>query len=475
MRYTRYMTIISRTRLWLLVAVLFGGACALHPSFSLAMFDFPSLRIGLYQLATTGLVVVSLPPIWRQRHALLKNRWLLMSGLLITLASLIGLIFAGFSPRSLLYTGSLFALLVIGLSAALTFRELPAKFKRKLVTAGLWSGIIFGILAIGQLVIASFDASAFGTLCRGCAASVFGFPRINLLAAEPQFLASSLLPVFFLGLLLASERRLARWSLFFTSLAIALTFSRGAFIAIAGTGLIYLIWSRISRQKIALSWRSIGLGLLGALIGFALLLGSATLRYSNTPHITHNTAVSMIDQLSLGLIDLPPKTNPAPETLPTQTEEKPEPAPTANADFTPAGFVEASSNERLDAAKLALNAWTHNPGTVLFGVGLGNLGAFIQQHLNPAVPTDQTVYIMYILLLSNLGIVGLTALAGLALVALWRYYRQLAKPLSAAAFSLILATLLHFWFFGSLINSVHCFAWIGLLLYNYREIYAKKF
>lgn len=469
MRYTRCMAIISRTRFWLLAAVLFGGACALHPSISMPLFDFSALRIGLYQVLLIVFITLSLPLLWEQRKTLLTSRWLLIGVGLLFITIFIGLIFAASPLRSLLYAGSLVALLVVGLAAGLTYRQFTTAQKQLFTNVGLWSGIIFGALAIGQLATASLEPTAFGTLCRGCSASVFGFPRINLFAAEPQFFASSLLPAFFLALFVKS--RLAQVSLFSTSLAIALTFSRGAFMAIVGALIIYILTGLFVKKSPKISKSSIALIAFGTLIGFLLMFGSAVLRFPNTPHIAHNTAVSMIDQLSLGIINLPQKTNSTP-SLETPTGKNTPTTPPSES-FTPAGFVEASSNERLDAANLALKAWLNQPRTILFGVGLGNLGPYLQ-NINISVPTDQTVYIMYILLLSGLGIIGITPIITLIFLTIWRYRRP-TTPMTAVALSLTLALALHFWFFGTLINSVHCFAWIGLLLYNYKQLYAKKF
>ena len=149
----------------------------------------------------------------------------------IFIAISVGVFFAEARLRTALYSLSLLFLLAVGLSAGLIYSELSKSEKRKLISVGLWSGLVFGILAIIQLIVATFESTGFGTLCAGCKANVFGFPRINLFAAEPQFFANSLLPAFFLALF-QSKSRLAKFSLFFTTLAISLTFSRGGFLAI---------------------------------------------------------------------------------------------------------------------------------------------------------------------------------------------------------------------------------------------------
>ena len=231
--------------MWLLAAVLFGGALSLQPSISLAMLDFPSFRIGLYQVAVIGVVGCGLGIMVRQRLRP-RGRWWWLGISMLAITSIVGLFLSYVRARTVLYTASLLLLLITAVCAALMYRALSTSDQRRLMTIGLWSGIVFGVLAVLQLIIAHIEPTAFGTLCSGCHAGVFGFVRINLFAAEPQFLASSLLPALFVGLCWR-ERRLAGWSVFGSSVAISLTFSRGAFIAIIGAGIVYGIvryWQR---------------------------------------------------------------------------------------------------------------------------------------------------------------------------------------------------------------------------------------
>ncbi len=446
---------LSTIRLWLLIAVLFGGAMALHPSISLPILDFPSFRLGFYQILMLSFVASCLP-LARRGWDLLRQPSSLIIILPLTLALLVGLMASLTLARTAMYSTALIAVLIIGLCAGLTFTSLDKSQRRTLFTAGLWSGILFGIVALIQLVLASVDPTAFGTLCSGCKPNVFGFARINGLAAEPQFMASALLPAMFVAMIFRDNRRLANSSLFFSSLAITLTFSRGAFAAIAGAIVLLTAVRIIKKLSVRPLLAPILVAVVGVLVGFALLVGSATIRFADTPHITYNTTVSMVDQLSLGLVSIPQKTT------------KPAPTPiTGNQEpFTPEGYVEASSEERLDAADIAIEAWADSPRTVLFGTGLGNLGSYIQRELVHPVPTDQTVYIFYILLLSSLGIVGLLPLVVLTVLVLWRAYRHVDQPFGQLALLLSLAILIQFWFFGSFINVVHCFAWIGVFLYN---------
>ena len=476
MRYTYSMakSFMDDARFWFLAIVIFGGVFALSPSISLAILDFPSLRLGLYQMAAAGLLITSLPILFKKRQTFLKNRYLIGGFLAIFLAMSIGIFFAEARLRTMLYSLSLLFLLVVGLSAGVVYAELSKTKKHRLVKFGLWSGLVFGILAIIQLIVATFEPTGFGTLCPGCKADVFGFPRINLFAAEPQFLANALLPAFFLALF-QPKSRLAQLSLFFTATAIALTFSRGGCLAIVLAIMIFIIVASIKRLNISFLYKKLPLVIIGTFFGFTLLFLSANIRYSSSPFIAHNTLVSMIDQLSLGRIKIPQKTTIktqlAPPSQQTPSDIKSTP-PKQN--FQPAGFVEASANDRLSASDLAIKSWLSSPRTLFFGVGLGNLGSFIQNHLHVIVPTDQTVYIFYILLLSGLGIIGLLPLIITPFIILFFAIKNICHPKAQFIFSLTTALLIHFWFFGSFINTIHCFAIIGIFLYNYPRDYAEK-
>lgn len=459
---------INDVRFWLLTIVIFGGGFALHPSVGLSILDFSSLRIGLYQIVAVGLLLFSLPLLLKKRQELLKNRWLIGGFLAIFITITVGIFFAEARLRTALYSLSLLFLLAVGLSAGLIYSELSKSEKRKLIRIGLWSGLVFGILAIIQLIVATFEPTGFGTLCAGCKADVFGFPRINLFAAEPQFFANSLLPAFFLALF-QSKSRLAKFSLFFTTLAISLTFSRGGFLAIFIAITLLLIVAFIKRINLSFIYKNIPIAATGLLFGFILLFSSANIRYANTPFIAHNTFVSMVDQLSLGKIKIPQKSvtkNPSPKPAKN--------VPSSNNSFQPAGFVEASANDRLSASDLAIKSWLSSPRTLLFGVGLGNLGNFIQKHLHVNVPADQTVYVFYILLLSGMGIIGLFALLIVPLIIIFFAVKNTCKIKAQFILSLTIAMFVHFWFFGSFINTIHCFAIIGIFLYNYPRDYAEK-
>jgi hypothetical protein len=163
----------------------------------------------------------------------------------------------------------------------------------------------------------------------------------------------------------------------------------------------------------------------------------------------------MLDHVSLGKLNIPQKTvGIAPkQAISTSTPDN----------FKPEGFVDASSNDRLSAASLALNAWNDTPKTILFGVGMGNLGAYVNQTIQNA-PSNLTVYIWYVLVLAELGLIGLIALLIPASYILLRSVRHLSTPSIAVAFTATVAFVTQLMSFGSYINVMYLYLFIGIFV-----------
>ena len=98
---------INDVRFWLLAIIIFGDGFALHPSVGLSILDFPSLRVGLYQIVAIILLLFSLPLLLKKRQELLKNRWLIGGLLAIFIAITVGVFFAEARLRTALYSLSL--------------------------------------------------------------------------------------------------------------------------------------------------------------------------------------------------------------------------------------------------------------------------------------------------------------------------------------------------------------------------------
>ena len=119
------------------------------------------------------------------------------------------------------------------------------------------------------------------------------------------------------------------------------------------------------------AWRQLGIITAGFVIGCTLLLVSAVVRYHDTPHIAYNTAVSMLDQLSLGRIKLPQKNTiptpggaPSPQAPPTNETTAPKSSPSPSqtrSHHQPISSHRVSSPPQLMTDSTPLN-WRSEPG-----------------------------------------------------------------------------------------------------------------
>jgi hypothetical protein len=448
-------------RLGLFTSLLVLAPFSKYPYIALPAFNFSSFRIGFYQLLAGLFILFCLWPALKQLKPLYKqNKLAFISIIVLAVVAIAGLFRSLYFARSaLLALSILFLLLLVLIAWWFIVNEFQKGYFKPIVEYFLMVGIAFSLIGIVQFVFVTLSGESLGILCKNCTSAIFGFPRINGLAAEPQFYANSLLPVFFVsvGWVYIKKTRLAVVALSASALAITLTFSRGAFIAVAGGLFAYLVLTLIAKKQ---DLKQLGqvmlLIILCFIAGISLLVASATYRYRTTPNISYNTFVSMVDHLTLGVIDIPQK----------QAAVVAKPASTAN--FTPPGLIQQSSQDRLGAAQLALKAWRSSTYSVAFGVGAGNLGPYTVKHIDASAPDNLTVYIYYVLVLSELGLVGLLALASIYLSGIYSYTKRYFKDKNSALYMTVTATLVAFLiqysFFGTYINTVYIWLWAGIIL-----------
>lgn len=454
-------TSFSRIRFWLFTGLLVLAPLSKYPSVALPLFNFSSFRIGLYQVLAATFVATCAVPAWRKRYAFFDaahaQAWAATSLLLLGLLGIASIGWSLYTWRSLLLSASFALLVALAFTAWWYVRnELSASGRKKILRYMLLGGVIYGVIAVLQLVFFSFSDQTLGILCRGCVADVFGFPRVNGLAAEPQFFANALLPFAFVSLyaVVARPSRLAWASLFASVGAIGLTFSRGAYLALA-IGLSFCLVTLYTSKLINIRKSLQIFGILSAaiVVSLTLLVASASVRFASTPHIAYETVDSIFEHLTLGLVDLPEK-----PVVPV------DPAPLPQQDtFVSPGLIEASNEERTTAASLALDAWRSNWATVVLGVGLGNLGPFVVQHIQPSAPENLTVYIHYVLVLAELGLAGLVALVVVFGVAIASLVAR-REAWSTLLASLLVAFAIQLFFYGTYINNVYIYAWLGIAL-----------
>ena len=299
-------------------------------------------------------------------------------------------------------------------------------------------------------------------LCDGCTATIFGFPRADGFAIEPQCMGNLLLaPALFAAwFALDPRRRQCRYLtlLFAFTATLFLTLSRGAIYAFLVL-LIFLTIIQIIRTKkftIIKSW-------LITILAFFVTLGAQGIMATIGPTSdTFSTAVTKtIHQLSLGLIDL---RNAAPEGTSTSAEPAeltptdPAPEPEQPAEDTPTtpvfdGYIAGSTDARLRLTDSALQIWRASPTTTLLGVGLGGAGQALYDHnLSPA--PKEIVQNEYFSLLLETGLVGVF-LAAITILAALRLI--LKNPLSTPIFALVIAYAVTLCFFSGFANALQIY------------------
>lgn len=450
---------IKNLRFGLFVSLIALAPLSKYPSIALPEFNFSSFRLGFYQiLAALFVILCALPAIKSLKSLFKQNKPVFLSICLLALTAIIGLVSSLYKSRSTLLIASILFLLILVITAWWYVKcQLPKNGYQYILKIMLVAGVIFSLAGILQFILATFSNDTLGILCQNCTSTIFGFPRVNGFAAEPQFYANALLPFFFigLGLFYKLRNRLSLAALILSGFCIMLTFSRGAFAAVSAGLAIFIILLAINKQFRTKSLVSLLVIIaITGLVGFGSLVASASYRYRSTPNISFNTTVSMLDHLSLGVINIPQKTA--------------APSSTNNNNFVPPGLIESSSSDRLNAAHLALKAWRSNPYTVLFGVGAGNLGPYVDKHIDATAPNNLTVYIFYALVVAELGLIGLASFLVLSLGGLWQFIknslRNKGSIINIAIAALFGTFIVHQWFFGTYINTVYIWLWLGIIL-----------
>jgi hypothetical protein len=464
-----------RMRFWLFIALIIGMPLSKYPSVALPAFDFPSYRLGLYQvLAGIFVLLCAWPAILKTRELFKQNKTAFISLVVLAVVVIAGLFSAINKSRSaLLAVSILFLLALVATGWWYVRHELKASSYPLILRCILYAGIIYGVLGIGQFIAGTFTASTLGIACPGCTSEIFGFPRVNLFSAEPLFFANALLPFFFASLAVFYKKtsRLALGSLILTSLAIGLTFSRGAYGAVVAGLMAFAVFVALGKNlKIKRFASIVGLVVACWLASLGLMIASASWHYRDTPNITYDTTSTILEHVSLGLVSLPAKVLVAeevPVVTPTVAPEQTTTLANATESFVSPGLIEASTSDRLGAADLALQAWRSNYSTIAIGVGAGNLGPFAVKNIDPSLPNNLTVYIFYVLVLAELGLAGLLAFTVLHLNAIWRLLKRRNNNdflLYATSTAILIAFLAQYFFFGTYINTIYVWLFAGIAL-----------
>lgn len=364
------------------------------------------------------LALCGLPSIWRHRAQLRHNRSLIPVSIFVFIAgcSLLWTVDStrGFFTFALI--GVLYAVYVATVSESSRLGKLLLPLSRILIL----SAVVMGFLALFQMIAGIWLDRETVLLCRGCTPEQFGFARPNVFAIEPQFFGNLLLApaLMLLHAFLSPKNRLAYngWLLFFVTTSLLLTLSRGAIFAFAiGVACILIIKTAdgLARFRQAVV-------VMAASFAACLFIQASLAALNPKLDTSFMRAIRVsINQLSLGVIELPieedhrrvQSSTPVTDTAQMQTRK----ALPEQTEKTPVfdGYVEESTNVRLKLSSLGLQAWQQSTPRMVFGVGLGGSGYFLNQTFPAQVGQREIIQNEYVEILLENGLLGLLSFAGI--------------------------------------------------------------
>ena len=344
----------------------------------------------------------------------------------------------------------------------------------------------------------------YSLMCAGCTYSMFGFPHPNGFAIEPQFMGNLLLAPAIVAMWLildkddwhsVSRGRVARARRYgaralilgrnlrkpletlspiilylVLTATLFLTFSRGAIYAfLVGVIFISVLVMVRGGKKWGEVFKRVGAVWGLVVMAFVLALGAQGVMAELSPtNDTFQSGVAkVLNHMSLGVIDV----RDGGEQEVEQGEAMPEVKPVENAvensgdeaevleemaDGEEAafdGYVAESTDTRLRLTDAAVQAWSQDFKTVMFGVGLGGAGqALYNNGLSPA--PKEIVQNQYASLLLETGLVGVSLL----IVTLVMVVRAVVKSKNApAVLALMAAYAVSVCFFSGLPNALHIY------------------
>lgn len=360
--------------------------------------------------------------------------------------------------RSVLIMGVLWLLYFAVFSFYVLRKEIiDEKFLRIFLKIFFGTGILVCGWCLVQCVMDIIGVSQRCTLlCEGCVYRVFGFPHPNGFAAEPQFMGNLLIaPSIVSFYLVLKDKFFSRKSLlamFFVFVAtLFLTLSRGAIYAfVAAMILLTLVWGIKKNWKVMWVWALIGLAFL-----FTLNLQGFFAEISKTDD-TYVAGVSKaVNQLTLGIVDLGGSQvkkddvegmDNSLEDVSREEYSEQEELESEKAIFD--GYVEVSTDNRIDAWRGALKTWINNPATMLFGVGIGS--GLISMYENGTIASSREIINnQYVSLLLESGVVGVILLI-LSLILVFKVVYKKSDGL--LIITLIIAYMISLCFFSGLPN-----------------------
>ena len=349
-------------------------------------------------------------------------------------------------------------------------------------------------------------------MCAGCNYVMFGFPRPNGWAIEPQFmgnllLAPTIVSAYCLGGSgndsrgrVASARRHGRSALILGrnsrepleplpaaallcifSATIFLTLSRGAIYAMV-VGLLVMTVVAVVQSR---SWRALWIWpVVVVAFGFTLNLQGVLAEASPTSEGYFEGVARVVNQLSLGVIDVRDKSAPvnsvvvdgatadetavdvlannvmADETAVNESEGAAAPESVFD------GYVAESTDTRMRLTGAAVTVWKRDFATVMFGVGIGGAGTVLYDAgLSPA--PREIVQNEYASLLLETGVVGLALFVIMIVMFVVMAIRR-GGSFGTAILALVVSYLVTLVFFSGLPNALQVYLMPAALVVMFR-------
>ena len=376
--------------------------------------------------------------------------------------------------------------------------QIGKSIKKNLLIAGVFASAFCWLQSIFDVAGVPREATF---LCKGCISTVFGFPHPNGFAIEPQFMANLLLAPIFLSLFYLFEgpknhhdklnsdlypaSKLGHFLRFglplFLIATLYLTLSRGAIFSFWISIFVLFIYQivKLIKQKSCRREILFRQPLIFSIVVFLPLFFTLSAQglfteLGPTSRTFFDGVSTSVSQLSLGYIDLTKvfhktkennenheahESNKHLSDLKTNATTSVQKSP----QFT--GYIEESTNIRLNLNRLALSSWRTSIRRILVGVGLGATGLTLYQEFPELGSPKEIIQNEYLAILYEQGICGVIMVICTAILFVLTYilHNKNYEKTSIYGRVLTLSFALTLCFFSGLPNALHIYLLTPLL------------
>ena len=377
--------------------------------------------------------------------------------------------------------------------------QIGKSIKKNLLIAGVLASVFCWLQSILDVAGVPREATF---LCKSCTSTVFGFPHPNGFAIEPQFMANLLLAPIFLSLFYLFEGSknqhgklnsdpypVSKFGHFLRSViplfliaTLYLTLSRGAIFSFWVSifvlfiyQIVKLIKQKSCRREILFRQPLIFSVVVFLPLFFTLSAQGLFTELGPTSHTFFDGVSTSVSQLSLGRIDLTKvfrktnennKNHEAHESNKSHASDLKTDATTSvqkSPQFT--GYIEESTNIRLNLNRLALSSWRTSIRRILAGVGLGAAGLTLYQEFPELGSPKEIIQNEYLAILYEQGICGVVMILCTAIlfVLTYKLHSKNHEKTSIYGRVLTLSFALTLNFFSGLPNALHIYLLTPLL------------